>query len=99
MAGNEARSAKWDSASPAHRVAARAGQHLVTEIVERGMSEREVCLFAGVSKSSWRRQTGRPFPSDPPTASLLTLRDFIAVAIEVKLDPAEVLKTALAAAR
>jgi hypothetical protein len=62
---------------------------------ERGFSEREVCMRAGITKTTWRRATGRNFPSDPNAHSLLSLRDFIAAALVLRLDPVRVLGDAL----
>ncbi len=77
------------------KIAARVGDALVGWLKEHGYSERELCMRAEVDRRTWRRSTGRPYPSDRGGVSFLTLRDFIAVANVLHLDPAEILADVL----
>lgn len=72
--------------------------NIVGWIKEHGISERELCCEAEVDRRTWRRASGRPYPSDRNGVSLLTIRDFFAVCAALDRDPIEILKAAQIAA-
>lgn len=89
--GNNGRSTRRRICGTPERVAGRCAEYLVAYMKDHGFSERETCLMAEIDRRTFRRATGRPYPSDHQGVSFITLRDFVSVCRVLKLDAANVL--------
>lgn len=89
--GCEGKSVRGNDKSPAFHAAADIAKFFVNWIVQHGISERQMCLQADIDRRTWRRATGRPFPSDRAGLSQLTVRDFLAASSALGLDPIKIM--------